>query len=258
MTERIATLDVQLVGFTVFQPPVDSEGEWIFTPDLRNELPLEVMGEPLFSGEALNEFAGRACYQAWSKSNPQTATNEGYLANILDHAHHSVLEHASVSLYIQGVSRSLTHELVRHRHFSPSQLSQRYVDSRDARLVVPPAFIDDNDYVLDTMVPSFELALRDYEFAVERRMARGDGRKEARQAARAYLPNMTETKLVITANYRAWLEFLIKRDSDAADVEIRQLARRCSRLLERHAPNVFGPKAREFWDTSAQQTAANA
>ena len=84
-------------------------------------------------GQALAEFAGRACYESWHKPNPATATNAGYLRHILEVGHLSVLEHGSVTLYLRGVSRSLTHELVRHRHLSFSQLSQRYVPEREPR-----------------------------------------------------------------------------------------------------------------------------
>lgn len=74
-------------------------------------------------GPALVEFAGRACYQSWSKPNPRTATNESYLRHVIEVGHLSVLEHASATFYITGISRSCTHELIRHRHFSYSQLS---------------------------------------------------------------------------------------------------------------------------------------
>ena len=84
-------------------------------------------------GQALAEFAGRACYESWSKPNPATATNAGYLRHILEVGHLSVLEHGTVTMYLRGVSRSLTHELIRHRHFSYSQLSQRYAPVRRGR-----------------------------------------------------------------------------------------------------------------------------
>ena len=71
-------------------------------------------------GQALAEFAGRACYQSWNKPNPATATNAGYLRHILEVGHLSVLEHGTATFYLTGVSRSLTHELIRHRHFSYS------------------------------------------------------------------------------------------------------------------------------------------
>jgi thymidylate synthase (FAD) len=85
-------------------------------------------------GQALAEFAGRACYQSWAKPNPATATNAGYLRHILEVGHLSVLEHGTVSFYLTGISRSLTHELIRHRHFSYSQLSQRYVPEQNAAI----------------------------------------------------------------------------------------------------------------------------
>ncbi len=94
-------------------------------------------------GQALAEFAGRACYESWHKPNPATATNAGYLRHILEVGHLSVLEHGSVTFYLRGVSRSLTHELVRHRHLSFSQLSQRYVPERDAAMVEPDVIADD-------------------------------------------------------------------------------------------------------------------
>ena len=109
-----APLHVQLIAKTEFVAP--SDVPWSTDAD---------------GGQALLEFAGRACYQSWSKPNPKTATNAGYLQHIIDVGHFSVLEHASVSFYITGISRSCTHELIRHRHFSYSQLSQRYVPEND-------------------------------------------------------------------------------------------------------------------------------
>ena len=89
-------------------------------------------------GEKLAEFAGRLCYM--SQRNPAGRATREYLENIKKQGHGSVLEHANYSLLFEGVSRSLTHELVRHRAgFAYSQLSQRYVDEKDANFVVPPA-----------------------------------------------------------------------------------------------------------------------
>src|SRR5882757_8450487 len=117
---------VQLIAKTEFFPPADVP--WSTDTD---------------GGEALAEFAGRACYQSWKKPNPVTATNAGYLRHILEVGHLSVLEHGTVSFYISGISRSLTHELIRHRHFSYSQLSQRYVPERDAAMVEPEVIASD-------------------------------------------------------------------------------------------------------------------
>lgn len=104
-------------------------------------------------GEGLAEFAGRACYQSWSKPNPATATNAGYLRHILEVGHLSVLEHGTVTFYMTGISRSLTHELIRHRHFSYSQLSQRYVTA-DGGFVEPDIIAEDpelHDKFVDAM-----------------------------------------------------------------------------------------------------------
>src|SRR5690349_18341294 len=199
-------------------------------------------------GPALVEFAGRACYQSWSKPNPKTATNAAYIGHIIDVGHFSVLEHASVSFYITGISRSCTHELVRHRHFSYSQLSQRYVPEHDAEVVVPPGLEDDPDLVeiFTAAADASRVAYIELLNRLEANLADQPGggsavlrRKQARQAARAVLPNATETRIVVTGNYRAWRHFIAMRASEHADVEIRRLAIACLRELLDVAPAVF-------------------
>jgi thymidylate synthase (FAD) len=223
-----APLCVQLIAKTEFCPPPDVP--W---------------STDAHGGSALVEFAGRACYQSWSKPNPRTATNASYLRHIIDVGHFSVLEHASVSFYITGISRSCTHELVRHRHFSYSQLSQRFVPERDSQVVLPPGIEDDRELqelflkaadasraAYDELLTRLEAKLADVPNAVLRR-------KQARQAARAVLPNATETRIVVTGNYRAWRHFIAMRASEHADVEIRRLAIECLRQLTEVAPAVF-------------------
>ncbi|WP_328426360.1 FAD-dependent thymidylate synthase [Micromonospora sp. NBC_00389] len=196
-------------------------------------------------GQALAEFAGRACYQSWKKPNPATATNAGYLAHILEVGHLSVLEHGSVTFYFTGVSRSFTHELIRHRHFSYSQLSQRYVPERDAAMVEPAVIADDPE-LHKRFVEAAEASVRAYNELLEGLEQRFSDepnptlrRKQARQAARAVLPNATETRIVVTGNYRAWRHFISMRATEHADVEIRELAVECLRQLLAVAPNVF-------------------
>src|SRR3954470_23897722 len=105
-------------------------------------MPVQWMGEAS-GGEKLAEFAGRICYM--SQRNPASRTTADYLENIKKQGHGSVLEHAVYVLLIEGISRSCTHELVRHRAgFGYSQLSQRYVDESQAAFVVPPAIIGDS------------------------------------------------------------------------------------------------------------------
>jgi thymidylate synthase (FAD) len=223
-----APLRVQLIAKTEFLAPPDVP--WSTDAD---------------GGPALVEFAGRACYQSWSKPNPRTATNAGYLRHIIDVGHFSVLEHATVSFYITGVSRSCTHELIRHRHFSYSQLSQRYVPEGDSQVVLPPGMEDDPELqdiftaAADASRATYSelLAKLEAKFADQPNAALR--RKQARQAARAVLPNATETRIVVTGNYRAWRHFVAMRASEQADLEIRRLAIACLRQLIDVAPQAF-------------------
>ncbi len=223
-----APLRVQLIAKTEFLAPPDVP--WSTDAD---------------GGPALVEFAGRACYQSWSKPNPRTATNAAYIRHIIDVGHFSVLEHGTVSMYLSGVYRSLTHELIRHRHFSYSQLSQRYVPERDAA-VVEPAVIAEDPELHERFLAATDAALAAYAElleGLEERLADVPNatlqRRQARQAARSVLPNATETRIVVTGNYRAWRHFVAMRASEHADVEIRELAVACLRELQRVAPAVF-------------------
>src|SRR5207244_5511531 len=93
-------------------------------------------------GERLAEYAWRLCYM--SQHNPVNRTTADYLENIKKQGHGSVLEHSVYVLLIEGISRSCSHELVRHRAgFGYSQISQRYVDESHAAFVVPPAVLGD-------------------------------------------------------------------------------------------------------------------
>jgi thymidylate synthase (FAD) len=223
-----APLRVQLIAQTQFLAPPDVP--WSTEAD---------------GGQALTEFAGRACYQSWSKPNPKTATNAAYLRHIIDVGHFSVLEHASVTFYVTGLSRSCTHELIRHRHFSYSQLSQRFVPDVDAQVVLPPGMEDDPE-AQRLFLAHADASREVYTALLARLEAKFSGepnavlrRKQARQAARAVLPNATETRIVVTGNYRAWRHFIAMRASEHADVEIRRLAIECLRQLADLAPAVF-------------------
>jgi thymidylate synthase (FAD) len=206
-------------------------------------LPVKWLGEHT-DGERLAEFAGRLCYM--SQNNPASRPTREYLENIKKQGHGSVLEHANYSVLLEGVSRSLTHELVRHRAgFAYSQLSQRYVDESQAAFVVPPAVAGDE--ALETAWrEQIEAAQRTYVSLVEQLMDRYrwvddkvHRRKMAREAARGVLPNSTETKIVVTANARAWRTMLELRSSEGAELEIRRCAVMVLRLLMTEAPGFF-------------------
>ena len=206
-------------------------------------------------GETVAEFAGRLCYLSFGpdagfegghKLIPGRTTNREYLTNILRTRHGSVLEHAVWTFLFEGVSRALTHELVRHRHLSYSQLSQRYVDESEVAFVLPPEIPREG--------PAFELfkascsrANEDYrqllamiEEQVKDEPSATLRRKRARQTARSLLPNAAETKIVVTGNARAWRHFIELRGSDGAEAEIRILAVKLLQMLKEEAPHLFG------------------
>jgi len=207
------------------------------------------------AGQELAEFAGRLCYLSFGPDAglegghrliSGRTSNAEYLDNILAVRHGSVIEHAVWSLLFEGVSRALTHELVRHRHFSYSQLSQRYVDESEVGFVLPPE-IEEGTPAFEIWKRSCERALEDYrallaeiEKQVEDEPKATLRRKRARQAARSVLPNSTETKIVVTGNARAWRHFLEMRGSAQAEAEIRELALKVLDVLRAEAPNLFG------------------
>lgn len=199
------------------------------------------------AGEVLAETAGRVCYMSFAK--PRPGGNAAYLEHIKDVGHGSVLEHAVWNLLITGVSRSLTHELVRHRAgWAFSQLSQRYVDESVAEYVEPDIIANDPElhavwleavtqshaaYVRLAEALAAKLSAAEPHTATERR-------KAARQAARSVLPNATETKVFVTANARALRHFLETRGSRHADPEVRTVAGLVLDRLRVEAPNLFG------------------
>lgn len=222
-------------------------GTQVFEPDTWNDV---WQPEPDVSdAETLIEFAGRNCYQSWDRPNQKTATNQGYMANILDVGHFSVIEHGTATFLFTGISRSLTHELIRHRHFSYSELSQRFENMDDAEVVMPPAYV--HHLPLDATIAwrnRFDAIKEDYKVVVEFLTQQGRTRKQAREAARADLPNATETKIVVTGNFRAWRQFIAMRATVHADAEICALAVEVLQWLQNHAPNVFGDFELLVWN----------
>lgn len=206
-------------------------------------MPVQWLGDAS-GGERLAEFAGRICYM--SQRNPASRTTADYLENIKKQGHGSVLEHAVYVLLIEGISRSCTHELVRHRAgFGYSQLSQRYVDESHAAFVMPPA-IQGDAALEQAWQGQMEAAQASYVASVESLMKRYEWvtdkvhrRKMSREAARSVLPNGTETKIVASANARAWRTMLELRCGEGAEQEIRRMAIACLEVLRADAPAFF-------------------
>lgn len=198
--------------------------------------------------ERLTELAGRVCYMSFG-SKQGRKSNAEYMENIIDSGHGSVLEHAVWNFIIAGVSRSFTHELIRHRAgWGYSQLSQRYVDESVADFVEPDLVAGDPE-AHAAWLRSVEASHQAYKDLVDRLsvvveaaypdLSRTAKRKMARQAARSVLPNATETKIFVTANARALRHFIELRGSSAAEPEIRKVAVKLLEIMRREAPNVF-------------------
>lgn len=195
-------------------------------------------GKPFNSAERVAHVAGRSCYQSWHMPNPDTSTDFGYIGNIIKQGHFSVLEHASVTFYIEGVSRNLTHELIRHRHLSYSELSQRFVNVANLDIVTPPALAD-YPAIEEFKEDAHDAAVGYYNEVVTKLEKAGASRKQAREAARYFMPGGLETQIVVTGNHRAWRDMLHKRYSVHADAEIRELATLILAELRKMAPAIY-------------------
>ena len=206
--------------------------------------------------ETLTVYAGRSCYESWSRPNEKTREDKDYLRRTLfEQGHFSILEHASATFYLTGVSRALLAEITRHRHLSFSVLSQRFVSEEDANIVIPPAIrdakeINETHYdeelggevigATDNLKVMANLAIATYAGLVEElQEVEGLSRKQAREAARAVLPNMVETRIVVTGNLRAWHEVIERRTAPDADAEFQQVAGMIRDELQKLAPEVF-------------------
>lgn len=198
---------------------------------------------------AIAEAAARICYMSYGRGRRDISD---FIENLLRSKDGSVFEHINYGFAFTGVSRSLTHELVRHRAgFAFSQRSQRYVDETGGSFVAPPALDDAaaDDEANAILQEALANAALSYDALVdalaaaiprERFASATDHRKAIRQAARAVLPNAAETKIFVTANVRAWRHFIEMRASKYADEEIRRLALLVLNILKDEAPLLFG------------------
>jgi thymidylate synthase (FAD) len=195
--------------------------------------------------------AARLCYASDTDGlfGDDSGDADKLVRQLIRRGHLSPLEHASFTFYIQGVSRAMTHQLVRHRIASYSQRSQRYVTHDEFDYVVPPrlhgkkvvqdgAEVDAVEYYRDTMalIAARYAALND---------ALGRSGESSNEDARYVLPNACETKIVVTMNARVLLHFFSERLCNRAQWEIRAVAEQMRALVAAECPEVFrtaGPK----------------
>jgi thymidylate synthase (FAD) len=236
------------------QVQIDNLSDFLggFTPELKFP---QYLDDPtvLPSGAALCKAAGQLCYASFGPKRSMNSDAPRYFDNIKESGHGSVLEHANYTMAFYGISRSVTHELVRHRAgVSVSQISQRYVSGRVLRFVERPEYQD-----VPELHAAFErridAAAADYNQIAGILLgqqksgsellsgeARTDLRKKVQQAARSVLPNETEAPIVITANARAWRHIIEMRANPHAEIEIRALAFRVYLCLAVLDPIIFG------------------
>ena len=193
--------------------------------------------------ETLVTFAGRSCYESWHRPSEATRDDADYIARtIFEQQHGSILEHATATLYFTGVSRAFLTELTRHRHLSFSVRSQRFVDEGGANIVLPPVLreLEEDPYGIVNLVEhqadGCAYVYEEIVQALEKANVKG---KKAREAARAILPSMTETKMVVTANLRAWLQVIERRTAPDADAELQEVMGMARDVLKPLAPSIF-------------------
>jgi thymidylate synthase (FAD) len=215
----------------------------------------EYLDDPttLPDGAQLCKVAGQVCYMSFGLKRTFNEHADRYFNNLKSSGHGSVFEHASFSLLLYGISRSVTHELVRHRAgFAYSQLSQRFVSGKMLRFVERPEYQEDEELHAQ-FLQRIERSVGEYTALTNRLLemqqagvtilsaeARTDLRKKVQQAARSVLPNETEAPMVMTGNARAWRHVIEVRADAHAETEIRELAVRiflCLRLID---PVLFG------------------
>ncbi len=179
--------------------------------------------------------AARLCYAPVGASELMETMSEervqSVLSTIMKSGHFSTLEHASYTFAIDGVSRALTHQLVRHRLASFNQQSQRYVKFKDGLNTVKPHTVAKDPQASALFDEAIEAAVAAYEKLLEAGIPAED--------ARYLLPNAAETKIVVTMNVRELLHFFELRCCNRAQWEIRELAHTMLELVRPTAPYVF-------------------
>lgn len=178
--------------------------------------------------EKVIEEAGRTSYQSFNRMGE--GSEKKFIRMIINLGHLSVIEHAVASFRISDVSRSLTHQLVRHRLASFTQKSQRYVDERNFTFVEPPK-IEEN--------PEAHKIYLDFMESVRETYGKLRDLKIPKEDARFVLPNATTTEIVVTANLREWRHIVELRGSKHAQWEIRRMTIEILKILKREAPTVF-------------------
>jgi len=189
--------------------------------------------------------ACRQCYSAdfggdiFETEHPDNETMESFVRKIVCSGHESPLEHVKFSFAIEGVSRALTHQLVRHRIASYSQQSQRYVKETDFDYVMPPSIAGD-EVLEHEFLGIMEKIQASYNRMLAHFKAKGKSGEKVNQDIRFVLPQAVETKIIVTMNCRELRHFFRLRCCARSQWEIRALADRMLAICYQELPSVFG------------------
>lgn len=208
--------------------------------------------------EKLIAAAARLCYSDSGAANLMENLTDEKAADFVDMlssiGHESVMEHASFTFGIEGISRACSHQLVRHRIASYSQKSQRYVNENGFEYIIPPEieavpeakaeFVSQMRSVTESYEKIADILTEKHKAdfmaqGVSEKAAASNARKKANEDARFVLPNACETKIVVTMNVRSLFNFFRHRCCNRAQWEIRELATEMYKLCYEAAPNVF-------------------
>jgi thymidylate synthase (FAD) len=223
---------------------------------LSNMMALFPHEDAVSDNELLVELAGRKCYDSFGLKAGRKSNRE-YIANTQagDVPHASIMYHAKMSFFIAGVSRRVSHELIRHyvgadrtEEGSPSQESTRYVEHSGC-YIAHPAILDKSDE-LDCFKSAMSRNYAEYRDYIQRRTEAyqrdhvgakpiGMERKRIFESASPYLSHACETSFIWTTNPIALAKMFKERDNEAADLEYLRLARKWKKVCFEHWPNLF-------------------
>lgn len=178
--------------------------------------------------ERLIESAGRTSYLSFNKQGKDS--DKKFVRMLIKRGHLSVIEHAYATFRISGVSRALTHQLVRHRFSSITQQSQRYVNENNFNYIEPES-VRNNPKAHSIFVNLMEKIRDTYIKLKDQGIKKED--------ARFILPNATESQLVLTANLREWRHIIELRGDPAAQWEIRKMAIEILKIFKKYVPTIF-------------------
>lgn len=184
--------------------------------------------ERLVAVAARRSYDKRPASQIWREITDEDVAR--LLDRVIRHQHLSVLEHINFTFAIEGISRALSHQLVRHRIASYSQMSQQRTDERDFVFTIPPE-IEKNGELAEEFRGKVEALTGFYAKAVDKGIPKGQ--------ARYILPNACTTQVIMTMNARSLFNLIAQRTCGVEEWEFRLVASKIHQTLLQVAPNIF-------------------